>query len=191
MVRAIAAAFFALVLVVVLGAAAGASPTATMAHDSGLTDGEVTSVTGSGWPANTNIQMLECSGTLASLPHDAISCDGFSEDVTTYSDIRGNFADVPNGQGGANGFHVTVLPTAKESGVVIACDARHPCVLFVGVDHNNFNAPHAWIPLNFAGASTASSSSSSSAAVVVVVVLVVITLGTFVFVRRRRSQPSR
>jgi hypothetical protein len=44
------------------------------------------SVTGSGMPANTTIQMEECVGTAASPPADNTKCDALSLDTQSTAD---------------------------------------------------------------------------------------------------------
>src|SRR5665213_474226 len=138
----------------VLPAAAEAAPSAVIAPDHGLVDGQTVTVTADGLPANTDIEVLQCAGTVQSPPADALSCDAYNEDTTGYSDIRGHFLDTPNGPGGVSGFTVRFLPAVAEHHTIIHCDLNSPCILYVGVNVGDFKAPHTFLPLNFAGSRT-------------------------------------
>jgi hypothetical protein len=117
----------------------------------GLVDGQRTTIHGSGFPANTNVEVLECSGTLAAPPKDLSSCDGFTADTTGYSDEHGGYLNTPGDKaGGTSGYRIWVLPTSREAGMTIRCGAQDPCVLYVGVNFEDFKEPHTFVSMSFA-----------------------------------------
>ena len=159
-VRVLCAGFAASTTLVLLAPSgvlpAGADPTASITPGRGLVDRQVVTVKAAGLPPNTNIEVLECGGTVDAPPNDALSCDGYSEDATGYSDIRGNFIDTPGDRSGTYGYRVLILPSALEHGAIVSCDARHPCVLYVGVNINDFKQPHTFVPLDYASTAVGS-----------------------------------
>jgi Neocarzinostatin family len=125
------------------------APSATVTPASGVADGQVVTVSASGLPANRTIQVEECAGTIDSPPPDNTACDGVTLDSSTDSDDHGDYAN--------SGYVVYTRPSSLlSSPATITCDASHPCVLYVGVDQNNFSSPHAFAALTFAANVTTS-----------------------------------
>lgn len=145
-------------------AAASSDPSATLTPADGLTNGQVVTVEGSGFPPSDQIIIIECGGTVANPPADATSCDGTTTDSNTSVDIRGHFTDAPSAASGTTGY--TVKTIGKGAANAAPCDAANPCVLFVGVDLNDFGRPHTFVPLNFAATASASPAASTPAAAV-------------------------
>jgi len=128
-------------------------PSATMTPDRNLTDGDIVTIRGMGWPPGDNIVSLECSGSMAALPKDTTFCDGFSADTTAVTNHQGSFVDAPpppRQRSPTTGFRVFVLPNPRENGITIYCGPQHPCVLYVGVNFEDFKALHVFLPINFA-----------------------------------------
>lgn len=138
------------------GPTAGANPTTN------LHDRQVISVQGSGFPANTEIQIEECSGTATSLPADNTSCEGVTLDSQAFTDVTGSFTNAPGDAAGDTGYTVYTIPNPAFQATTIQCDSANPCVLYVGVDQNNFSAPHVFVPITFAAATSTTTSTSTT-----------------------------
>lgn len=182
---------FALPGSALLGTSAGAAtPTAAITPGSRVADGQIVTIRGAGFPAHTNIEVLECAGAAAHLPRDATHCEGFTADTTGYSDAQGNFLDAPGDvAGGTSGYHVYALPTPLAKAVSIRCGPNDPCVLYVGVDFQDFKLAHVFIPISFgSGPATASSGSKASWVVPALVVLLLLAGGGLFLIRRRRPE---
>jgi hypothetical protein len=141
-------------------ARAADGPTATITPSTGLTNGKVVTVTGSGFPPSDAIVLTECAGTVADPPTDAISCDGNTTDASANADIRGNFVNAPGANNGSNGY--TVRAVGMNGVLGITCDATHPCVLYVGVQLDDFSQPHTFVDLQWAASVTARTVPASS-----------------------------
>jgi hypothetical protein len=136
-------------------AVATTAPTAAAAPATGVTDGQVITVSASGLPANRTIQVEECAGTVADPPTDNGSCDGVTLDSSTETDDQGAYANT--------GYTVYMRPSSLlSSPATITCDSSHPCVLYVGVDQNNFSAAHAFAALTFSSAATTTTTSATT-----------------------------
>ena len=172
----------------VISPTAASGPTATVTPSTGLVDLQRITIRGSGFEPFTPIQVLECNGTMKSLPRDATACEGISLDSSGYTDRGGNYVNAPH-TGRTNGFLVLVLPDAQADIVSIHCGrpGDPPCVLYIGEDHNNFQRPHAFAAIRFKG-QPASGGSSITWVVIVVAVLIG---GAGVVVVRRRAGRNR
>jgi hypothetical protein len=123
------------------------NPTATVTPGTAVTDGQIVTVNASGLPANRTIQVEECAGTVDNPPTDNTSCDGVTLDSSTDTDPGGVYAN--------SGYTVYTRPSSLlSSPATITCDAGHACVLYVGVDQNNFSAAHAFAALTFSDSVT-------------------------------------
>lgn len=114
----------------------------------------------------TKVNIIECAdpgGTVANLPVNDSTCNGQT--------IQGGTLYV--GAGGAvteHGYILYKLPSAALDdlpGWLPDCDATHECVLFVGVDQNDFTQPHVFsAPFSIepadAGSTTSTSTSTTS-----------------------------
>lgn len=142
------------VLVGVVGfvPAAFAAASATATPGTGLHDGQILSVSGAGLPANTTVQIMECQGTATTPPPDNSSCDGNSLDTQATSDGSGAFVNAAGDANGDSGYKVYALGTPGSTfpNSTIRCDVSHACVLYVGVDQNNFSAAHTFVDIAFA-----------------------------------------
>jgi hypothetical protein len=128
-------------------ALATVNPTATVTPGTGVTDGQAVTVNASGLPANRTIQVEECAGTVDNPPTDNTACDGVTLDSSTDTDPGGLYAN--------SGYTVYTRPSSLlPSPATITCDAGHACVLYVGVDQNNFSAAHAFAALTFSDSVT-------------------------------------
>jgi hypothetical protein len=132
--------------------AAFAAAAATATPSTNLHDGQILSVSGSGLPANTTVQIMECQGTAATPPSDNTSCDGNTLDTQATSDGSGSFVNAAGDANGDSGFKVYALgtPGSTFNNSTIHCDVAHACVLYVGVDQNNFSAAHTFVDIAFA-----------------------------------------
>jgi hypothetical protein len=116
---------------------------------SGLTDGQIVALHATGLPAEHTIQVEECAGTLSTPPPDNTACDGLTLDTQAGTDASGNYVNAP-GANGSSGYLVYSRPSPLlNSPTTIICDATHPCVLYVGVDQNDFSKPHAFAEIRF------------------------------------------
>ena len=142
------------VLVGVIGfvPAAYAAASATATPSTGLHDGQILSVSGSGLPANTTIQIMECQGTASTPPPDNTACDGNTLDTQATSDGSGAFVNAAGDANGDLGYKVYALGTPGSTfpTSTVHCDVTHACVLYVGVDQNNFSAAHTFVDIAFA-----------------------------------------
>jgi Neocarzinostatin family len=118
----------------------------------GLTDGQIVAVHAGGLPPEHTIQVEQCAGTAAAPPPDNTACDGLTLDTQAGSDAAGQYVNAPGDVGGDTGFRVYTRPSRLlNAPTTITCDAAHPCVLYVGVDQNDFSKPHAFAEIRFAG----------------------------------------
>jgi hypothetical protein len=128
-------------------ALATTSPTASVTPATGVADGQTVTVSASGLPPNHAIQVEECAGTVDNPPTDNTSCDGVTLDSSTDTDAGGAYTNT--------GYTVYTRPSSLlPSPATITCDAGHPCVLYVGVDQNNFSSAHAFAALTFSDSVT-------------------------------------
>ena len=130
-------------------------PTATVTPATGVADGQTVTVSASGLPPNRTIQVEECAGTVDNPPTDNTSCDGVTLDSSTDTDASGAYAN--------SGYTVYTRPSSLlASPATITCDAGHPCVLYVGVDQNNFSSAHAFATLTFSDTVTTTTTTTAS-----------------------------
>jgi len=134
-----------IVLVLAISARAFAAAPAASIPTGPFTDGQVITVSGSGFPTHSQdpagLQIIECSdpqGSAANLPTDAgVGCEGISVNAGQINtDSAGKFRTA---------YLVAALST-KAGTSSIDCDAAHYCVLWVGTDYNNAftSGPHAF-----------------------------------------------
>jgi hypothetical protein len=123
-----------------------ASPTAVPNPNptAGLHDLQTINVSGSGWDNNTSMQLIECSGTVASPPTDSTSCDGNTlGNITTGSSgsFSGNYKVYTTGVAGSH------FPNDQP-----ICSSTSSCVIAVTENISNFAASPGtvFIALNFA-----------------------------------------
>jgi hypothetical protein len=136
-------------------ALATTSPTASVTPATGVADGQTVTVSASGLPPNHAIQVEECAGTVDNPPADNTSCDGVTLDTSTDTDAGGAYAN--------SGYTVYTRPSSLlSSPATITCDAGHPCVLYVGVDQNNFSSAHAFAALTFSDSVTTTTTASTT-----------------------------
>jgi len=178
-----------LVLCISAGAADASGPTATVTPSSGLSNLQVVTVKGSGFPPYTRMEIMECSGTLANPPKDNTPCQGLTLNTESVTNLKGAFVNEPKDPSGlTGGYRILTLPQKKFSPYPPDCDKTHPCGLFIGVDETDFTQPHLFVPFSFAGAPGQKSAGSSSAPIAIAVVVVLVLAGVaFVVLRRRRS----
>jgi hypothetical protein len=142
------------VLVGVVGfvPAAFAAASGTATPSTGLHDAQILSVSGSGLPINATVQIMECQGTSATPPSDNTSCDGSSLDTQASTDGSGAFINAAGDANGDSGYKVYALGTPGSTfpSSAVHCDPTHSCVLYVGVDQNNFSAAHTFVDIAFA-----------------------------------------
>jgi hypothetical protein len=138
-------------LAVVDAVSAASTPSATVSPSSGLIDGQHVAITGAGFPPNKGfIQVEECTGTASNPPADNTACEGDTLDVQAGTDVQGNYSNVPGDARGHTGYVVYALPSPLiDAPTTITCDATHPCVLYVGVDQNDFTQPHSFVGISF------------------------------------------
>jgi Neocarzinostatin family len=138
-----------------LPALAVSGPSATVTPSSAVTDGQTVTISGSGFPADRTIQVEECAGTVDNPPPDNTFCDGVTLDSSTDTDDQGAYVNTA--------YTVYTRPSALlSSPATITCDAAHPCVVYVGVDQNNFSSPHAFAALGFSAAVTTTTTAPPS-----------------------------
>lgn len=175
--------------------ASAGGPTASIVPSTGLVDLQVVTVTGSGFPPNTRIEIMECAGTVQKPPKDNSTCQGETVDNRAETDAKGSFVNEPHDPSGHTfGYQILRLPRPRFARFVV-CDLTHPCGLFVGEDETDFTQPHTFVPFQFRGETAAAGQTSSSgsdggaiaAAAAVVVVLVAAAL---LLVMRRRSRST-
>ena len=181
-----AAAGITLAGVTMYSTAAYAAATATASPNTGLTDGAVINVDGTGYPPNTTIQMIECTGSAATPPADQTHCDGLTFDSQSFSDSTGAVHNGTNDTTGlTTGF--TVHKILNTSTGRTDCSAA-PCTIYVGTDKSNFpGSTHAFADIAFAPTALVPESPITpllplSGAVVL--------LGGGYLVYRRRSTPT-
>jgi hypothetical protein len=95
--------------------------------------------------SNTGIQVVECSAPNSVIPTDPAACDG--------STVNGPSL-FPNGDGSVDyhaftgqNYPVYALPDSislLEAPGGPACSLTVPCILFIGVNYNDFTSPHVW-----------------------------------------------
>ena len=117
-----------------------------------LVDSQFITLEGSGFPANaSDLQVEECE-FLGANPTSNTVCDGDTLDVQEGTDANGNYFNGPHDAAGDTGYQVYQLGsgTGPFAADPYKCDSANPCVLFIGVDQNNFSLPHAFVPIAFA-----------------------------------------
>jgi len=131
---------------------ADAGPWATASPATNLIDGQRGIVVrGGGFPAYRTIQVEECVGTVGNPPPDNTSCEGDTIDTQAVTDGHGAFANAPMDSAGHTGYEAFRLPSPTlHAATSIPCDASHPCVLYVGIDQNDFAQPHTFVAITFA-----------------------------------------
>jgi len=183
-------------------AAAAATPAAKVTPTSRLADGQVMSVSGTGFTPNHQVQTIQCSGTVASPPKDQQSCEGLTLDSSSFTNGDGAFVNSPSDPTHqTHGIAVYDVPGHAVNQASIRCGPTDPCVLYVGDDFHDFSYPHVFIGLQFAGSTgssapvtattprTAHKSSAAPEMVAGVVVVAGLALaGTGIRTRRRRRQ---
>ena len=187
--HAAAAALGALtVAVAALGTPAVASgPTVTVTPSRELTDQQVVSVSGSGFPPFTQVQMLECAGTMAKPPKDDRACQGLTLSAVV-TDVGGSFTNsATDPSHRSHGYRIFALPRRAFSPYPPVCNATSPCLLYVGLQQNDFSQPHVFVPFAFAGAPSAAGNSWLPATAAVVVALLA---AAVLVVARRRRHPD-
>ena len=141
-----------------------AGTAAQAAPSTGLVDGQIIQVTGSGFDPGRTIQVMECSGTLTAPPKDIKVCQGLTLDTSSYTDLQGGFIDGASDPSGlTQGFKVYMLPGPSLPAGPTKCDPADPCLLFVGEDHNDFSKPHVFVPISFAAAASRAGSGTTVA----------------------------
>jgi hypothetical protein len=127
-----------------------------------FTDGQVITVSGSGFPKPsadpTGLQIIECAdqgGLASNLPTDASTCDG-----ATVNPLPVN----TDASGGFSVHYAVALLTGLHGTSNIACNASSDCVLWVGVDYNQAftSGPHAFSKPFLVGAASGSRGASST-----------------------------
>jgi hypothetical protein len=163
----------------------------------GLTDGQRTTITASGFHPFTGIQVLACAGTVANPPKDAQSCEGVTLDSSGYTDGNGNYRNAPGDPtGDTAGYRVAVLPSPEFKTVSIHCGPADPCVLYVGEQFTDFSKPHTFLPMAFKGAVApapargAAAGSAMGLEAGLGTVLLALAAGSLL-VRRRRRRAAR
>jgi hypothetical protein len=132
-------------------AGAAVNQAAAVAPSTRLTDGQLVAVHASGLPAQHTIQVEQCAGTTAAPPPDNGACDGLTLDTQAGTDAQGNYSNSPGDANGDTGVRVYTRPSRLlDSPTTIACDALHPCVLYVGIDQNDFSKEHVFVDIAFA-----------------------------------------
>lgn len=136
-------------------AASAAAPEAALTPHSGLSDLEVVAVRGSGFPPYARIQLMECAGTSRKPPKDNATCQGNTMLANAVTDANGAFVNAPNDPSGrTHGYRILSLPRPHFPQFPPFCNAKAACVLYVGVDQNDFAQAHTFVPFTFAGAAT-------------------------------------
>jgi len=125
------------------------TPQASMTPNQDLRSGETVVITGSGFQTGVALIITECQGTIAAPPLDASVCSGPVADTSTVVGMAGTFADDPSAHNGTAGYEVRATTQAPD---VFPCDSAHPCVLYLGVQLDDFTQPHVFLPLNWAPA---------------------------------------
>jgi hypothetical protein len=140
------------------------APSATMTPSDGLVDGQVTTITATGFDPYTAVQVLACQGTVADPPKDSKDCEGVTLDSSGYTDAHGNYRNAPGDPtGDTTGYRIAVLPSAQFKTVSVHCGPADPCVLYVGEQFNDFSKPHTFVPMAFKGAAAAGPSGGTAA----------------------------
>jgi hypothetical protein len=146
-------------------AGAAEAPVAAVVPNAKLTDGQFVAVRASGLPADHTIQVEQCAGTTAAPPPDNGACDGLTLDTQAGTDAQGNYSNSPGDANGDTGVRVYTRPSRLlNSPTTITCDARHPCVLYVGVDQNDFSKEHVFVDIAFAAGVLAPAAGAAPAA---------------------------
>jgi hypothetical protein len=137
---------------------------ASVAPATGLTDGQIVAVQAGGLPPEHTIQIEQCAGTAAAPPPDNTACDALTLDTQAGTDAGGRYVNAPGDPSGDTGFRVYTRPSRLlNAPTTITCDAAHSCVLYVGVDQNDFSKPHAFGDIRFAGGVVAPAVSAPAA----------------------------
>jgi hypothetical protein len=127
-----------------------ATAVASVTPASGLTDGQIVAVRAGGLPPEQTIQVEQCAGTVAHPPTDNTACDALTLDTQAGTDARGNYVNAAGDGNGDTGVIVYTRPSPLlNSPTTIVCDGAHPCVLYVGVDQNDFSQPHVFADISF------------------------------------------
>jgi hypothetical protein len=94
------------------------------------------------FPPSQNVQIQECQALPGGLPPTSITaCDG----LTTYPSTNLPKAD---GSFDIKDYSLYSLPNALSLGETpssaVHCDLGHPCVLYIGLNAQDFTQPHIW-----------------------------------------------
>ena len=165
------------------------APSVTLNPSHGLVDGQLTTITATGFDPFTAIQVLACQGTAANPPKDSTACEGVTLDSSGYTDAHGVYRNAPGDPtGDTAGYRVAVLPSAQFKTVSIHCGPADPCVLYVGEQFTDFSRPHTFVPMVFKGTAPAGPSGGTGAVLEggLGVLLVVAAAGAVLAQRRRR-----
>ena len=125
----------------VIGAPAYAATSATVTAPGGYYDQNTLTISGSGFPGNTSINILECAapgGVPPSDPTTPGACDG----NTIQND---SIITSPSGSFTYKAYTLYKLPSAtlgETSSNLPKCDSSDECVLYIGTDQTNPSAPH-------------------------------------------------
>ena len=167
------------------------APSATMIPSNGLVDGQVTTITATGFDPYAAIQVLACQGTVAAPPKDSTACEGVTLDSSGYTDAHGNYRNTPGDPtGDTSGYRIAALPSAQFKTVSIRCGPADPCVLYVGQQFNDFAKPHTFIPMAFKGATPASQSGGTAAVLEGGIGLLLVVAAVAAVWQRRRRQTA-
>jgi hypothetical protein len=176
-----AAALASTVFMLPLAGTASAAPMVTIPSGNPV-DGQTFSVTGTGFPtrsqAPSGLSIIECSdpgGTTANLPIDSSGCDATTQSGAFFTDANGNFSTTYSAQ------RLTNPPNA------IQCDQSNFCVLWAGVDFNTQFSQGAFSRPFEIGAPPAMTP-ETAVAIALPITAALIAGGTYVYIRRRRSQ---
>jgi hypothetical protein len=165
----------------------GASAVVTPA--TGLHDGQIVSVTGTGFPPLTRIQIIECAGTAAQPPKNSQFCQGDTLNSSALTDENGAFKNsLTDPTHVSHGYRIYVLPHTVFSPYPPDCGPHtSPCGLYVGVTSNDFTQPHVFLPISFAGSS---GGAAGSLWPWIIVVLALVLIGGVLVWRRRSAQSA-
>jgi MYXO-CTERM domain-containing protein len=167
-------------------------PSATMTPSHGLVDGQLTTISATGFDPFTAIQVLACQGSVANPPKDSTACEGVTLDSSGYTDAQGRYRNTPGDPtGDTAGYRVAALPSARFKTVSIHCGPADPCVLYVGEQFNDFARPHTFVPMVFKGTAPAGPSGGGTGTVLEGGLGLLLVVAAAAAVRRRRRRAAR
>ena len=147
----------------------------------------VVPATGSPFTAGQTLNIFECpdaDGLTNDLPTDGTACDGLTVNVG---------ANIVTGVGGtvdATNYEIYQLPSSalfESANGSPACDATSACVLYIGQNITDFNAPYVFSQPFYVGSDLGTPTPESPAAIALPVAGVLV-LGGAVFIRLRRRR---